>query len=240
MDFPRGAVVWCVNAALLFLPHFLQSRCDSCAKLARNRSWLQNPQIHVLSLLFWWFGGVCWLASSSLTNVFEQIVLYFTAFACCALSQVLANKKRKFFKIAVFYNISVAIFVWYVARSSRCRQMYFHVFLYFTMNSCWHRLKTFSFWTLVSFTPLVDRLGRDLETKRGPWKAGCGSRWDPKQRDKICKGGKIRGCEFKGVLVMGNFVTEHRLICMYADIREFIYSMAFDSGAHSLYENDLF
>ena len=32
----------------------------------------------------------------------------------------------------------------------------------------------------------------------------------------------------------------HRLICMYADIREFIYSIAFDSGAHSLYEIDLF
>ena len=40
----------------------------------------------------------------------------------------------------------------------------FHDSLYFTMNLCWHHLKTLSFCILFSFTPLGHRLGRTLET----------------------------------------------------------------------------
>ena len=42
------------------------------------------------------------------------------------------------------------------------------------------------------FTPLVGRLGGDLETKRGPWEGGCGSRWHPQKREKVSKGTKTR------------------------------------------------
>ena len=51
-------------------------------------------------------------------------------------------------------------------------------------------------------------MGRGLETKRGLWEVGRGSRRHPKKREKVSKGAKTRGCKFKGALVMGNFVTK--------------------------------
>ena len=58
-------------------------------------------------------------------------------------------------------------------------------------------------------------MGGDLETKRGPWEVGCGSRWHPKKREKFSKGSKTRGCKFKGALVMGNLVA----VCEWTGVR---------------------
>ena len=133
--------------------------------------------------------------------------MYFTAFAWCVLKQMLANQTWPLFRIAVFCNISVAICVWWGVRSSRRKRIHFHIFLYFTIYSCKHHLKTFSFWVFVSFTPLVGRLGGDLETKRGPWEGNCGSRWRPQKREKVSKGTKTRDDNSKGP---GNGEFGHR------------------------------
>ena len=107
------------------------------------------------------------------------------------------------FQICCFLHYIRCLFVWSLVRSSRCRQIHFHDVLYFTINLCQHHLKTFSFWRFFCFIPFVDHLARDLETKRGPWEVDCGSRLHPKKRERKSKGGKTRGCKFKGALVMG-------------------------------------